>query len=72
MKRHFLAFFVIALIAEVCTTWLQQFRSKRILGTGFYYPDIETLLLDRLLIWLVLYLLLSTLWLLLSRGYRKA
>jgi hypothetical protein len=72
MKRHFLAFFFIALITEVGTTWLRQFRSKGILGSGLYSPDIGTLLLDRLLIWFVLYLLLSALWLLLSRSYRNA
>jgi hypothetical protein len=71
MKQHFIAFFVIALLAEAGTTWLQQFSSKRVLGSGLYYPDLQTLLFDRLLYWLVLYLLLSALWLLLSRGYRK-
>ena len=72
MKRHFIAFFVIALISEVGTSLLQQFRGKRILDEGIFYPDIATLLSNRLLIWLVFYLLLSALWLLLSGGYRKA
>jgi hypothetical protein len=72
MKQGFAAFFVVALIAEAGTTWLQQFSSKRVLGSGLYYPDLGTLFLDRLLYWLVLYLLLSALWLLLSRSHRKS
>ena len=70
MKKHFLAFFLIALIAELGTTWLQQFRANRVLGSGVYYPDLGALFLDRLLYWLALFLLLSVLWLLISRSYR--
>jgi hypothetical protein len=70
MKKHFVAFFVIALISEVGTTWLQQFRANRNLGSGFYYPGLGALFLDRLIYWLVLFLLLSVLWLLISRSNR--
>jgi hypothetical protein len=70
MKRQFLAFFVIALIAEVGTTWLQKFQANSILGTGIYYDDFGTMLLNRFLYWLVIFLLLSALWLLISRGSR--
>jgi hypothetical protein len=72
MKRQFLAFFIIALIAEVVTTWLQKFQANGILGAGIYYDDFQSMLLSRLLYWLVIFLLLSALWLLVSRGARES
>jgi hypothetical protein len=72
MKKHFLAFFIIALISEVTTTWLQKFQAYKPLGTGYYYSDFETMLLNRLLYWLVIFLLLSALWFLISRGSQES
>ncbi|HEX8183726.1 MAG TPA: hypothetical protein VF747_03215, partial [Blastocatellia bacterium] len=66
------AFFAIAFISEVVTTWLQQFRADRLLGSGIFYSDLGTLFLNRLLYWLALYLLLSVLWLLISRSYESS
>jgi hypothetical protein len=71
MKRDFLLFFLIALIAEVGTSWLQKFQGAKDLASGLYYPDLGTMMLNRLIIWLVLFFLLSALGLLLTRAYRK-
>lgn len=71
MKRNFLAFFLIALAAELGTSWLQQFQGAREVGGALFYPDLGTMIVKRLIIWLALLLLLSTLWLLISRGYKK-
>jgi hypothetical protein len=72
MKKHFPAFFIIALLSEVTTTWLQQFGASKQLGEGFYYPDFGSMLLNRLLYWLVIFLLLSALWLLISRSSQES
>lgn len=72
MKRQFLPFFLIALVAEVVTTWLQKFQARGVLGSGLYYDDFGSMLLVRLLYWLVIYLLLSALWLLISRGAKES
>jgi hypothetical protein len=72
MKKQFAAFFVIALISEVLTTWLQTFQAYKPLGAGYYYPDFGSMLLNRLLYWLVIFLLLSALWFLISRGSRES
>ncbi len=71
MKNNFLAFCLIALTAEVGTSWLQQFQGAREVGGGLFYPDIGTMIVNRLIIWLVLFFLLSALWLLISRSYKK-
>jgi hypothetical protein len=71
MKQNFLAFFLIALTAELGTSWLQQFRGAREVGGALFYPDLGNMIVNRLIIWLVLFLLLSTLWILISRGYKK-
>jgi hypothetical protein len=71
MKNNFLAFFFIALISELATSWLQKFQGARDMGDGLFYPDVGTMMMSRLIIWLVLFLLLSVLWLLLSRGFKK-
>ena len=71
MKGNFLAFCLIALIAEVGTSWLQKFQGARDMGDGLFYPDVGTMIVNRLIIWLVLFFLLSALWVLISRGYKK-
>jgi hypothetical protein len=71
MRRNFLLFFLIALAAELGTTWLQKFQGARDFASGLYYPDLGAMMLNRLVIWLVLFLLLSALGLLVSRAYRK-
>lgn len=72
MKNNFLAFCFIALIAEVGTSWLQKFQGAKDMGGGLFYPDVGTMIVNRLIIWFVLFFLLSALWLLISRGSRKA
>ena len=71
MKGSYLAFCLIALATEVGTSWLQKFQGARDLGGGLFYPDVSTMIVNRLVIWLVLFFLLSALWLLISRGYKK-
>jgi hypothetical protein len=71
MKRNFLALFLIALTAELGTSWLQQFQGARDVGGALFYPDLSTMMVNRLVIWLVLFLLLSAMWLLISRGHKK-
>lgn len=71
MKRNFLAFFFIALAAEVGTSWLQKFQGARDVAAGLYYSDLGTMIFDRLIIWFVLFLLLSALWFLISRGFER-
>ena len=72
MKKQFMAFFLVALISEVITTWLQKFQADSRLGGGLYYADFGTMLLKRLLYWLVIFLFLSALWFLISRGSQKS
>jgi hypothetical protein len=72
VKGNFLAFSIIAFVAEVGTSWLQKFQGAREVGGGLFYPDVGTMIVNRLIIWLVLFFLLSALWLLISRGYKKA
>ena len=71
MKGNYLAFSLIALAAEVGTSWLQKFQGARDLGGGLFYPDVGTMIVNRLIMWLVLFFLLSAMWLLISRGYKK-
>ncbi len=72
MKQNFFAFFLIALFAELTTSLLQKFQGARELAEGIFYPDLGTMVVKRLIMWLILYLLLSALWLLISRGYRRS
>jgi hypothetical protein len=72
MKQSFFAFFLIALIAELTTSLLQKFQGARELAEGIFYPSLATMVMNRLIVWLILYLLLSALWLLISRGYRRS
>jgi hypothetical protein len=67
MKRQFLPYFLIALAAELGTTLLQRFRTVSDGEPGLYYPDFQSLLLSRLVVWLLIFLLLSGVWLVVSR-----
>jgi len=72
MKKHFFAFFMIALISELGTTWLMSYRSVTDTGAMLCYRNLGTVIADRLLFWPVFFLLLSAVWLLLSRNRRTA
>ena len=72
MKKHFFAFFMIALISELGTTWLMSYRSVTDTGAMLCYRNLGTVIADRLLVWPVFFLLLSAVWLLLSRDRRAA
>ena len=67
MRRRLLALFAIALIAEIVTTYLQRFASVTDVAPGLYYPSFESLLIERLAIWLVIFLSLSAISLVLFR-----
>jgi hypothetical protein len=66
MKKT-LVFSLIALTAEVGTTCFQKMRTTTDVAPGLYYPDFQTLLLERLLVWLIIFVALSAAWLLISR-----
>jgi len=66
-KRNETAFFIIALVAELGTTWLQRLRTTTDSEPGLYYPNFETLLLERLFFWFIIIALLGTVWLLISK-----
>ena len=70
MRRHFLAFFVISLLAELGTTLLQRQRTTTDVYPGLYYPNFNTMLAERLLFWFVISVLLSGVWCLISRRAR--
>lgn len=67
MKRQPIAFFIIALCAELGTTWFQRQRTVTDVYPGLYYPDFKTLLLERLLIWFIIFVVLSGIWILAVR-----
>jgi uncharacterized protein YybS (DUF2232 family) len=67
VKRNATAFFIIALVAELGTTWLQRFRTTTDVAPGLYYPNFETLLLERLFFWFIIVAVLGTAWLLISK-----
>ena len=71
MKHCFLGAFCVALLAEVITSWLQQYRASRISGSGLYYDSLGSLVVNRLWIWIILFLLLGALWVLISRGFQR-
>lgn len=71
MKRHAIAFFVIALCSEVVTTWAQRLRTVTDVAPGLYYPSFKALMFDRLLIWSVVFLTLTAIWSLLARRASK-
>jgi hypothetical protein len=63
---------MIALISELGTTWLMSYRSVADTGAMLCYRNLGTVIADRLLFWPVFFLLLSAVWLLLSRNRRTA
>ena len=67
MKQNAMAFFIIALAAELGTTWLQKFRTTTDVAPGLYYPNFETLLLERLFVWFIIFGLMGSAWLLISK-----
>jgi hypothetical protein len=71
MKKDFVAFFIIALASELGTSWLMRYRGLATAGM-VCFADLQTMMLNRLAIWPVFFLLLSAVWLLLSRGKRTA
>lgn len=69
MKRQWFAYFAIALLAELGTTWSQsRFHVVTDLEDGvIFYPALGTFLLVRLVIWLFLYFVLTGAWILLRK-----
>ena len=72
MRKHFVAFAIIALMSEVGTSWLVRYRSLSSDAEVICFRDLQAMMANRLWIWAVLFLLLSAIWLLLSRGGRTA
>jgi len=72
MKRHFFAFFIISLAAEMGTTWFQKLRTTTDVGPGLYYPNFRTLLLERLLIWFFIFLILGLVWIFAARRWSRS
>ena len=72
MKKHFFAFFLIALMSELGTSWLVRYRSVAPEAELVCFRNLQTMIANRLWMWAVFFLLLSVVWLLLSRGRRVA
>ena len=72
MKRHVIAFFVIALISELVTTWVQGLRTVSDVSPLICYSSFKDLFFDRLLVWTVLFLTLTGIWTLLARRLSKS
>jgi len=72
MKKHFVAFFIIALASELGTSWLVRYSGADDVGGLICFRDLGTMIANRLWIWAVFFLLLSVIWLSLSRGGRTA
>ena len=70
MKGQFLAYLAIALTAELGTTFFQRFRTTTDVDPGLYYPDFKSLLISRLIVWLLIFVLLSGTWLAISSRRR--
>jgi len=70
MKKHFFAFFFIALMSEIGTSCLARYRRIGLDDNLICYPNLQTMIGIRLLVWAVFFLLLSAVWLLLSRDRR--
>jgi hypothetical protein len=62
MKRHIFAFLIIGLCSEVITTWVQGNRTVSDVYPGLYYPSFRVLMLERLLVWSVVFLVLTAVW----------
>lgn len=71
MGRCFLAFFTIALCAELSTTWAQRLRNVTDVAPGLYYPSFERLILERLLVWSIVFAVLSAIYALIVRRIRN-
>jgi hypothetical protein len=71
LKKRFIIFFLISLLAELGTTWVQGLRSTTDAAPGLYYPNFTTLLIDRLLTWLVIFAVLSVIWFLIVKGVAR-
>jgi hypothetical protein len=71
VRRHFIGFFVIALVAEVLTTWAQKLRTVSDVEPGLYYPSFRAMMLERLLIWTVTILGLTAIWSIILRCASK-
>ncbi|HEV2829849.1 MAG TPA: hypothetical protein VGW76_19775 [Pyrinomonadaceae bacterium] len=67
MRRHFLAFFIIGLLSELGTTLLQRQRTTTDVYPGLFYPNFNTLLVERLFFWFVIFMLLSGMWFFMSK-----
>jgi len=72
MKKHFFAFFLIALASELVTSWLVRYSGATDVGELICFRNLGTMIANRLWIWAVFFLLLSVIWLSLSRGGRTA
>ena len=68
MKRNTTAFLIIALAAELGTTWFQRLRTTTDVAPGLYYPSFESPLVERLFVWFIIVAVLGTLWLMISKG----
>jgi hypothetical protein len=72
MKKHFFAFFLIALASELGTSWLVRYSGATDVGELICFRNFATMIANRLWIWAVFFLLLSVIWLSLSRAGRTA
>lgn len=72
MTRHFFAFFFIALVSELGTSWLVQYTGANDVGGLICFHSLGAMMGSRLLIWAVFFLLLSVVWLALSRNRQTA
>ncbi len=70
MRKHFVAFVIIALMSEVGTSWLVRYRSLSPDAEVVCFRNLQAMMASRLWIWAVFFLLLSAVWMLLSRSGR--
>jgi hypothetical protein len=70
MKKQFFAFFLIALASELGTSWLVRYSGANDVGELICFRNLGTMIVNRLWVWAVFFLLLSVVWLSLSRGRR--
>ncbi|MGE0175315.1 MAG: hypothetical protein AB7T49_21205 [Oligoflexales bacterium] len=59
MRRQCFGFFIIALAAELVTTLFQRFRTVTDVSPGLYFSSFRSFLLERLLVWIIVFALLS-------------
>lgn len=72
MTKHFFAFFLIALASELGTSWLLRYRSLSPDGDLLCFRSLGSMIGNRLVIWAVFFLLLSVVWMSLSKTRRSA